>query len=175
VLFTNILYDNFEFIYMFHRILNMEDAKKSDTIDLKTIAEALGAIDEVTTSEVRIKTCTDTATATTIVQAGTKHKDKCPECGGRVMIEERSEVKANMTVYGRSGVRHVRHVAHRCAEKHCRTGLYHGYRILKGGQKVFEDDCLYPSHGFLGSFDSIKYGGCLNFYFIFSRKPQDCI
>ena len=54
-----------------------------------------------------------------------------------------------MTVYGLSGVRHVQQVIHRCQGANCRAGFFHGYKILKGGAKVFDDDCLDPKNEFL--------------------------
>lgn len=94
-----------------------------------------------------------------------KHTTKCPECDGRVEFEDRSK-ESSMTVYGRTGVRHVLHVGYRCVEKHCRTGLYHGYRILKGGWKVYEDDCLEPHNVFLGVFLNNAYNMII--FYIFS-------
>ena len=80
----------------------------------------------------------------------TDHIEKCPECGGRVTLVNRSDDKSKMTVYGHSGVRHVVHLEYRCLESHCRTGLYHGYRVLKGGNKIYEEDCLDPKRICLG-------------------------
>jgi hypothetical protein len=127
--------------------MNHADSKPNN-IDLKTVAEALNEIE--TSNSIPIKASEfGSAVTNNIDRAFTKHTDKCPECDGRVEYEDRSN-KASMTVYGRSGVRHVLHTGYRCVEKHCRTGLYHGYRILKGGMKVYEDDCLDPSNVFLG-------------------------
>ena len=85
-----------------------------------------------------------------VSKVGTEFANECPECGGRVHEEVRSEEKGYMTVYGHSGVRHVLHTEHRCVEPHCRTGLYHGYRVLKGGRKIYEENCLDHQRGFLG-------------------------
>ena len=85
-----------------------------------------------------------------VVKVGTEFDVECPECGGRVNAEVRSEDKRYMTVYGHSGVRHVLHTEHRCVEPHCRTGYYHGYRVLKGGKKMYEENCLDPQKVFLG-------------------------
>ena len=121
---------------------------KTNNIDLKTVAEALQEI-EASNGIPMVAPDSGSTVTNTIDQAFTRHTEKCPECDGRVEPEDRSN-KANITAYGRSGVRHVLHSGYRCVEKHCRTGLYHGYRILKGGWKVYEDDCLDPSNVFLG-------------------------
>ena len=99
----------------------------------------------------------------------TKHTTKCPECDGRVEFEYLSK-ESRMTVYGRTGVRHVLHVGYRCVEKHCRTGLYHGYRIMKGGWKVYEDDCLEPHYVFLGVFLNYSYNMLIFTFLVVSRK-----
>ena len=82
-------------------------------------------------------------------KVGTQHTEKCPECGGVVAMECRSEDKGKMTIYGTSGVRHVLHVVHRCQERGCRAGLFFGYRIVNG-KKMYEDNCLEPDKKFLG-------------------------
>ena len=84
------------------------------------------------------------------VKISTNHLHKCPECGGRISLESRSDEKGGMTVYGMVGVRHVVHLEHRCIERHCRTGFYHGYRVLKGGIKLYEQNCLDPKQVCLG-------------------------
>ena len=78
----------------------------------------------------------------TVTKICTRHREKCPECGGRVSLENRIENKGEMPVYGKKGVRHVVHLEYRCIESHCRTGLFHGYRVFKGGIKVYEEDCF---------------------------------
>ena len=67
--------------------------------------------------------------------------------------------KGEMTVYGLHGVRHVVHTESRCQDcrsyfckniehpKNClncqnRSGLYHGYRVVKGGQKLYDRGAL---------------------------------
>ena len=82
---------------------------------------------------------------------------KCPECGGHVMeITRAARVKGHMTIYGKDGVRHGSHMESRCQDcRHVkikldinnfeyfqRIGLFYGYRVLKGGKKVFEQDAL---------------------------------
>ena len=82
---------------------------------------------------------------------------KCPECGGHVMeITRAARVKGHMTIYGKDGVRHGSHIESRCQDcRHFkikldiknfeyfqRIGLFYGYRVLKGGKKVFEQDAL---------------------------------
>lgn len=69
----------------------------------------------------------------------TKHV-KCPSCGGNVMTCNYRSDKGEMTVYGLEGVRHVVHRESRCQD--CRMGLFYGYRVLKGGKKIFEKDAL---------------------------------
>ena len=69
--------------------------------------------------------------------------------------------KNQMSIYGLGGVVHVLHRESRCAD--CRQisfkmvltfiflfriGLFYGYRVLKGGRKIYEKDAL--SNQFLG-------------------------
>ena len=115
----------------------------------KTVAEALGEIEAAANAPPKKVERSAAKETTCVDRALTKHSTKCPDCDGRVEFEERSVDKSKMTVYGRSGVRQVLHATYRCVEKHCRTGLYHGYRIMKGGSKVFESYCLDPSQVFL--------------------------
>ena len=80
---------------------------------------------------------------------------RCPDCGGNVMSCDFRSQKGQMTVYGLGGVRHVVHRESRCQD--CRQvlfklslglifcfriGLFYGYRILKGGKKIYEKDAL---------------------------------
>ena len=78
----------------------------------------------------------------TIPVIRTKFREQCPECSGSVAEEKRSLNKGLLTIYGLAGARQVLHQEYRCKNKSCRTGLFHGYRILRGGVKVFDDDCL---------------------------------
>ena len=64
--------------------------------------------------------------------------------------------KGQMTIYGMEGVRHVVHRESRCQDcrqvllirlvleliSYSRLGLFHGYRICKGGKKLYEQDAL---------------------------------
>ena len=59
-----------------------------------------------------------------VTQIGSKYKEKCPNCGGTVI--------------------------YRCQEDHCRLGMFYGYRVYKGGSKIYEQDCLAPENIFLG-------------------------
>ena len=65
------------------------------------------------------------------------------------------ESKGQMTVYGMGGVRHVVHRESRCQDCrlirlakilelifYSRQGLFYGYRIQKGGKKLYEQDAL---------------------------------
>ena len=65
------------------------------------------------------------------------------------------ESKGQMTVYGMGGVRHVVHRESRCQDCrlirlanilelifYSRQGLFYGYRIQKGGMKLYEQDAL---------------------------------
>ena len=73
----------------------------------------------------------------------TDHKENCPECGGTVKVDSRRS-KGLMTVYGLTGVRKIVHLESRCQEPKCRIGLYKGYRILKGGNKIYDGQLLGP-------------------------------
>ena len=67
---------------------------------------------------------------------------KCVMCKvGRVSIVGRSRTKADLVVYGRSGMRLARHLESRCMVHTCRAGYYHGYMTYKG-HTVFEDHVL---------------------------------
>ena len=85
-----------------------------------------------------------------MTQIGTKHTDRCPICGATVALECRSTDKGQMVIYGLSGVRQVIHVVYRCQDDHCRVGLFYGYRVHKGGSKIYDLDCLAPENIFLG-------------------------
>ena len=64
--------------------------------------------------------------------------------------------KGEMTIYGMEGVRHVVHRESRCQDCrqvllirmdlelifYSRLGLFYGYRIRKGGKKLYEQDAL---------------------------------
>ena len=67
---------------------------------------------------------------------------KCPICGGQIKLQERSREKGDLMYYSETGQNKLTHLEYRCEEKHCRTGLFYGYVIKKGGQKIYEKDCL---------------------------------
>ena len=71
----------------------------------------------------------------------TKH-EKCPLCGGKINLQERSIDKGELVLYSDTGSKRLLHLEYRCQEKHCRTGLFYGYNVSKGGKKIFESDCL---------------------------------
>ena len=71
----------------------------------------------------------------------TKH-DSCPHCGGKIVLFERSLEKGFITLYTESGPKKVKHLEYRCTEHHCKSGLFHGYSIKKGGSKIYDNDCL---------------------------------
>lgn len=114
------------------------------------------ALDEVLSAEVpkqskANQSCPlNTDSVNDAIKISTDHLHKCPECGGRISLESRSDDKGGMAIYGMMGVRRVVHLEHRCIERHCRTGFYHGYRVLKGGIKLYEENCLDPKKVCLG-------------------------
>ena len=68
--------------------------------------------------------------------------EKCPFCGGKITLQDRSLDKGELILYSESGMKRLLHLEHRCEEKHCRAGLFYGYSILKGGMKIYDKDCL---------------------------------
>ena len=76
-----------------------------------------------------------------LLKLRTKH-EQCPDCGGKIRLQGRSLDKGQLLYYSEKGVEKCLHLEYRCEEQHCRTGLFHGYRIKKGGKKVFDEDCL---------------------------------
>ena len=67
---------------------------------------------------------------------------RCIICrAGKVSIVGRSRTKADLVIYGRSGMRLAKHLESRCVLPDCRAGYYHGYMTYKG-HTVYEDDAL---------------------------------
>ena len=67
---------------------------------------------------------------------------KCVLCKvGKVSTVARSESKADVVIYGRSGMRLAKHLESRCMARSCRAGYYHNYMTFKG-HTVYEDTAL---------------------------------
>ena len=67
---------------------------------------------------------------------------RCVMCKvGKVSTVARSESKADVVIYGRSGMRLAKHLESRCMAHACRAGYYHGYMTYKG-HTVHEDTAL---------------------------------
>ena len=76
-----------------------------------------------------------------VLKIQTKHED-CPLCGGKIRLQERSLEKGHLICYSEKGIKRLIHLEYRCEEEHCRTGLFYGYCVKKGGKKIFDKDCL---------------------------------
>ena len=68
---------------------------------------------------------------------------KCVMCKvGKVSpVTRTGQTKADLVIYGRSGMRMARHIESRCMVRGCRAGYFHGYMTYQG-HTVYDDAAL---------------------------------